>query len=172
MTEIPEYPSLAKRRRGVAPSTFLIWILLAALGGAVVWAIFGDGVRSTLRLPPAAAHWAVSNQNQATATNLNELIAMVKDLQAAQKRTADEVRTNLQLLTTEQAATQAATKTVSDAVTALQARVGELQLSTVTAAKNLAPAAPRKPPAARQAAEPAQPDLEPPPGAPTKIVPR
>jgi hypothetical protein len=172
MAEIQDFPSLAKRRRGVAPGTFLIWILLAAVGGAVMWAIFGNDVRSTLRLPPASAHWAVSNQNQTTATNLNELMAMVKDLQAAQTRAADEVRLNLQLLTSEQAATQAATKIVSDAVTALQVRVGELQSSTATAAK-IAPAAPRKPPvAARPAAEPAQPDLEPPPGAPTRIVPR
>ena len=173
MAEIPEYPSLAQHRRGVSPGTFLIWIILAAVGGTVVWAIFGDRVRSTLKLPPASAHWTISQPNQPTATNLSELVELVKDLQAAQKRTADEVRMNLQLLTSEQAATQAATKSVSDAVAALQSKVGELQLSAVTAAKNLAPVAPRKPPAAaRPMAEPAQQELEPPPGAPTRIVPR
>src|SRR5258708_27294920 len=117
MTETSEIGPLARRRRGVAPGAFLIWITLAAVGGAVVWAIYGDGVRSILKLPPASAHWAITqtNQNQPTATNLNELVGLVKDLQASQQRTADDVRTTLQLLTSEQAATQAATKTVFDA---------------------------------------------------------
>jgi hypothetical protein len=98
---------------------------------------------------------------------------ILKDLQAAQMRTANEARVNLQLLTSEQAPTQAATKTVSDAVTALQARVGELQLTTAPLAINLAPARPRTPPGAiRPVAQPAKSDLEPPPGAPTRIVPR
>src|SRR5467141_2916598 len=89
---------------------------------------YGDGVRSILKLPPAPAHWAITqtNQNQPTATNLNEVVGLVKDLQASQQRTADEVRMTLQLLTSEQAATQAATKTVSDAVAALQAKVDAL----------------------------------------------
>src|SRR5258708_17688983 len=118
MTEASEIGPLARRRRGVAPGTFLLWIILAAIGGAVVWAIYGDGVRSILKLPPASAHWTITqtNQNQPTATNLNEVVGLVKDLQASQQRTAEEVRMTLQLLTSEQAATQAATKTVSDAV--------------------------------------------------------
>ena len=105
MTEASEIGPLARRRRGVAPGTFLIWIILAAVGGAVVWAIYGDGVRSILKLPPASAHWAITqtNQNQPTATNLNEVVGLVKDLQASQQRTADEVRMTLQLLTSEQA---------------------------------------------------------------------
>src|SRR6267142_1228843 len=130
MTETSEIGPLARRRRGVAPGTFLIWIILAALAAAVVWAIYGDGVRSILKLPPASAHWAITqtNQNQPTATNLNEVVGLVKDWQASQQRTADEVRMALQLLTSEQAATQAATKTVSDAVAALRAKVDALQL--------------------------------------------
>jgi len=152
----------------VAPGTFLIWIILAAVGGGVVWAIYGDGVRSILELPPASAHWAITqtNQNQPTATNLNELVGLVKDLQASQQRTADDVRTTLQLLTSEQAATQAATKTVSDAMAALQAKVDALQRPVVPATKNPAPVAARKPPAAARPApestEPEQPELEPP----------
>jgi hypothetical protein len=175
MTETSGIGPLVKRRRGVAPGTFLIWIILAAVGGAVVWAIYGNDVRSILRLPPAAAHWAITqpNQNQPTAANLNELVGLVKTLQASQQRTADEVRMTLQLLRSEQAATQAATKTVSDAVAALQAKVDALQHPAVPAAKNPAPVAARKPPAAaRPAAEPEQPELEPPPGAPTRVVPR
>ena len=149
-----------------------IWIILAA---AVVWAIYGDGVRSILKLPPAPAHWAITqtNQNQPTATNLNEVVGLVKDLQASQQRTADEVRMTLQLLTSEQAATQAATKTVSDAVAALQAKVDALQRPVVPATKSPAPVAARKPPpaAARPAPEPEQPELEPP-GPPARLVPR
>src|SRR5258705_4692487 len=101
MTETSEIGPLAKRRRGVAPGALLIWITLAAVGGAVVWAIYGDGVRSILKLPPASAHWAITptNQNQPTATNLNELVGLVKGLQASQQRTADDVRITLQLLT-------------------------------------------------------------------------
>ena len=178
MTETSGIGPLVKRRRGVAPGTFLIWIILAAVGGAVVWAIYGNDVRSILRLPPAAAYIgaiAQTNQNQATATNLNEIAGLVKDLQASQQRTADEVRMTLQLLTSEQAATQAATKAVSDAVAALQVKVDALQHPVVPAAKNPAPApvAARKPPAAqRPAAEPQQPELEPPPDAPTRLAPR
>jgi len=177
MTETSEIGPLAKRRRGVAPGALLIWITLAAVGGAVVWAIYGDGVRSILKLPPASAHWAITqtNQNQPTATNLNELVGLVKDLQASQQRTADGVRTTLQLLTSEQAATQTATKTVSDAMAALQVKVDALQRPMVPATKNPTPVAARKPPAAArpspEATEPGQPELEPP-GAPAKLVPR
>jgi hypothetical protein len=178
MTETSEIGQLARRRRGVAPGTFLIWIILAAVGGAVVWAIYGDGVRSILKLPPASAYWAITqtNQNQPTATNLNEVVGLVKDLQASQQRTADEVRMTLQLLTSEQAATQAATKTVSDAVAALQAKVDALQRPVVPATKNPAPVATRKPPPAAalpapESTEPEQPKLEPP-GAPARLVPR
>jgi len=175
MTETSEIGPIARRRRGVSPGTFLIWIILAAIGGAVVWAIYGDGVRSILKLPPASAHWAITQtiKNQPTATNLNELVGLVKDLQASQQRTADDVRTTLQLLTSEQAATQAATKTVSDAVAALQAKVDALQRPVVPATKNPAPVAARKPPpaAARPAPEPEQPELEPP-GPPARLVPR
>ncbi len=173
MTETSEIGPLARRRRGVAPGTFLIWIILAAGGGAVVWAIYGDGVRSILKLPPASAHWAITqtNQNQPTATNLNELVGLVKDLQASQQRAADDVRTTLQLLTSEQAATQ----TVSDAMAALQAKVDALQRPVVPATKNPAPVAARKPPAAARPApestEPEQPQLDPP-GAPARLVPR
>ena len=98
-------------------------------------------------------------------------MGLVKDLQASQQRTADDVRTTLQLLTSEQAATQAATKTVSDAMAALQAKVDALQRPVVPATKNPAPVAARKPPPAAARPAPEQPELEPP-GAPARLVPR
>src|SRR5882757_246827 len=118
MTETSE---IGPRRRGVAPGTFLIWITLAAVGGAIVWGIYGNDVRSILKLPPAGApaHWVSTQtyQNQSMMKNADEIVGLVKDLQVSQQRTADDVRTALQLLTSE----QAATKTLSDAVAALQA---------------------------------------------------
>src|SRR5712664_3777391 len=174
MTETSE---IGPRRRGVAPGTFLIWITLAAVGGAIVWGIYGNDVRSILKLPPAGvpAHWVSTQtkQNQSMMINADEIVGLVKDLQVSQQRTADDVRTALQLLTSEQAATQAATKTLSDAVAALQAKVDALQRPVVPATKNPAPVAARKPPpaAARPAPEPEQPELEPP-GPPARLVPR
>jgi hypothetical protein len=175
MTETSDIGSLVKHRRGVAPGTLLLWIVLAAVGGAIVWGIYGNDVRSALRLPPAGAptHW-VGTQNSPSppTTNLNEVVGLVKDLQASQERTANDVRTALQLLTSE----QAATRTLSDAVAALQAKVDTLQRPVAPAVKPPAPVAARKPPAAARPApdttEPEQPDLEPPPGAPAKLLPR
>ena len=124
MTETSE---IGPRRRGVAAGTFLIWITLAAVGGAIVWGIYGNNVHSILKLPPAGApaHWVSTqtNQNQSMMINVDEIVGLVKDLQVSQQRTADDVRTVLQLLTSE----QAATKTLSDAVAALQATVDALQ---------------------------------------------
>ena len=167
MTETSE---IGPRRRGVAPGAFLIWITLAAVGGAIVWGIYGNDVRSILKLPPAGApaHWVSTqtNQNQSMMINADEIVGLVKDLQVSQQRTADDVRTALQLLTSEQAATQVATKTLSDAVAALQAKVDALQRPVVPATKNPAPVAARRPPAAARPApestEPEQPELEPP----------
>jgi len=127
MTETSEIGPPFKRRRGVALGSFFIWITLAAVGGAIVWGIYGNNIRSILKLPPAGApaHWVSTqtNQNQSMMINADEIVGLVKDLQVSQQRTADDVRTVLQLLTSE----QAATKTLSDAVAALQATVDALQ---------------------------------------------
>ena len=58
----------------------------------------------------------------------------------------------------------------------LQAKVDALQRPVVPATKNPAPVAARKPPAAARPApestEPEQPELDRPPGAPARLVPR
>ena len=175
MTETSE---IGPRRRGVAPGTFLIWITLAAVGGAIVWGIYGNDVRSILKLPPAGApaHWVSTqtNQNQSMMINADEIVGLVKDLQVSQQRTADDVRTALQLLTSE----QAATKTLSDAVAALQAKVDALP-AKVDALQRPAVPVVRKPaaPAERKSAprpaiaNPEQDQPEPGPVGPTSIRP-
>ena len=182
MTETSEIGPPFKRRRGVAPGTFLIWITLAAVGGAIVWGIYGNNIRSILKLPPAGApaHWVSTqtNQNQSMMINVDEIAGLVKDLQVSQQRTADDVRTALQLLTSEQAATQAATKTLSDAVAALQAKVDALP-AKVDALQRPAVPVVRKPaaPAERKSAprpaiaNPEQDQPEPGPVGPTSIRP-
>jgi hypothetical protein len=98
--------------------------------------------------------------------NANEIVELVKTLQALQQRTAGDVQTVLQLLTSE----QAATKTLSDAVAVLQAKVDALQRPVVPVAKKPAPVTPRKPPAAPRpdAASPETDQSEPAPGARTR----
>jgi hypothetical protein len=89
----------------------------------------------------------------------------VKDLQASQKRTTDQLETALQLLTSE----QQKSKTMADALAALSARVDTLQRSTVPVAKKPAPRkqpAAARPPVARP--EPSEPE---PPGAATPLRP-
>ena len=100
MTETSEIGPPFKRRRGVALGSFFIWITLAAVGGAIVWGIYGNNIRSILKLPPAGApaHWVSTqtNQNQSMMINADEIVGLVKDLQVSQQRTADDVRTVLQ----------------------------------------------------------------------------
>jgi len=182
MTETSEIGPPFKRRRGAALGSFFIWITLAAVGGAIVWGIYGNNVRSILKLPPAGApaHWVSTqtNQNQSMMINADEIVGLVKDLQVSQQRTADDVRTDLQLLTSEQAATQAATKTLSDAVAALQAKVDALQAKVDTLQRPAVPVV-RKPaaPAERKSAprppiaNPEQDQPDPESGGPTRIRP-
>jgi hypothetical protein len=171
MTE-PSGIGLLERRRGVAPEIFLIWIILAAVGGAIAWGMYGNNVRSILELSPAGppAPWVSTqtNQTQSTIISANEIVGLVKDLQASQQRTADDVRTALQLLTSE----QAATKSLSDAVAALQAKVDAIQRPVMPVAKKSAPSsAPRKPSAPPPpSASPVQDQPEPEPSAPTGSV--
>src|SRR5258708_12709724 len=130
MTETSEIGPPFKRRRGAAPGTFLIWITLAAVGGAIVWGIYGNNVRSILKLPPAGApaHWVSTqtNQNQSMMINADEIVGLVKDLQVSQQRTADDVRTDLQLLTSKQPPTQPTTKPSSHPLPPLHTHVHAL----------------------------------------------
>ena len=166
MTE-PSGIGALEHRRGVAPGIFLIWIVLAAVAGAIIWGMYGNDVRFILKIPPAGApeHWVSNRTDQkAMAINADEIVGLVRDLQASQERTAEDVRTALQLLTSE----QAATKTLSDAVAALQAKVDALQHPAAPAVaagpKKLAPTARRKPsvpPPPSASPEQAQPEPEP-----------
>jgi hypothetical protein len=157
-----------QHRRGVGPVNLLIWIVLAAVGGAITWGMYGNDIRSVLKLPPAGApeHWVNTRTEQnSKGINVDEIVGLVKDLQVSQQHTADDVRTALQLLTAE----QAATKTLSDAVAALQAKVDSLQRPVAPPApKKLVPSATRKPsaPSPPPSTSPDQDQPEPEPGAP------
>jgi hypothetical protein len=169
MTEPAGIGPLEHGRRAV-PGSFLIWIVLAAVGGAITWGMYGNDVRSILKIPPAGApeHWVSTRTDQkSTAINADEIVGLVKDLQASQQRTVDDVRTALQFLTSE----QAATKTLSDAVAALQAKVDALQRPAAPPLpKKLAPSATRKPSAPPPpSASPEQDQPEPEPGAPVSL---
>src|SRR5260370_35755749 len=116
--------------------------------------MYGNDIRSVLKLPPAGApeHWVNTRTEQnSNGIKVDEIVGLVKDLQVSQQHTADDVRTALQLLTAE----QAETKTLSDAVAALQAKVDSLQ-------RPVAPPPPKKlaPPATRN---PRAPSPQPPP---------
>lgn len=169
MTENREINMLVRPRRGVAIGTFFIWLIVAAVSGTIFGGIFESDVRNALKLPPPAAHWATSAPTSQNAPT-NEIVSLVRDLQASQQRTAEDVRTVLQLQTSE----QTATKTLSDAVAALQTKVDALQRPTVPVAKKPAPLVQRKPPAPNPAAEtPAEPDQgETETGAPTRVSPQ
>jgi hypothetical protein len=161
---------LLRQRRGLSRGTFLtflICIILAGAGGAIAWEIYGNDVRSRLgiihRETGEAAPTAASAQTNQSAAGINaiEIVGVVKALQALEQRTAGDVQTVLQLLTSE----QAATKTL-----ALQTKVDALQRPVVPVVKKPASVAPRKPPAAPrpEAANPEADQLEPAPGAPTR----
>ena len=157
---------LKPSRRGISISTFLLWIILSGIGGAIAWSIYGNEVRSRLGVltdttPPSSAPTPTTSVTPAN----DETIALLKDLQASQKRTADQLETALQLLISEQATSKATT----DAVAALSAKVDRLQRPTVTVAKKTSPAALPKPPATAPAAvtpAPAEPE---PSDAPTSL---
>ena len=165
---------LLRQRRGLSRGTFLtflICIILAGAGGAIAWEIYGNDVRSRLGIihretGEAAPTAASARTNQSAAEiNASEIVGLVKALQALEQRTAGDVQTVLQLLTSE----QAATKTLSDAVAALQTKVDALQRPAVPV-KKAPPVAPRKSPAAQrpEAANPETDQPEPAPSAPTR----
>jgi hypothetical protein len=146
---------LDRPRRGVSIGAVLIWMILAAAGGAVAWEVYGNEVRSRLGMGREASTARAPPPNSA-APATDETVALIKEMQASQKRSADQLEAVLQLLTSE----QATSKTTADAVTALSNKIDALKRPTVTVAKNPAPAAPRKPlpPAVAPNPDPDQPD--------------
>ena len=139
MTELPEIGPLGKARRGVSIGALLVWMIVAGAGGAVAWDFYGNEVRSRLGMLRDDTQTASASESVPETPANGEIAALVKDLQAAQKRTADQLETALQLLNSE----QAASKSMADAVAALGAKVDGLQRPPATAA----PAAKRPPPA-------------------------
>ena len=172
MTELSEIGRLDRPRRGVSIGTLLIWIVIAGAGGAVAWDIYGSELRSRLGIVREEAPRVSASKSAPETPASGEIVVLVKDLQTAQKRTADQLETALQLLTSE----QAASKTMADVLAALSAKVDALQHpATVPAAKRPAPVAAvapprRSPPAAPRPLAPnppPEPDQpEPAPGAP------
>jgi hypothetical protein len=175
MTELPEIGPLGRARRGVSIGALLIWMIVAGAGGAVAWDIYGSEVRSRLGiLREGAPSVSASESTPETPAN-GDVVALVKDLQTSQKRTADQLEAALQMLTSE----QAASRTMADALAALGAKVDALQrpaaapaakrpapapLAAVAPPRRSPPVAPR-PPAPNPSPDPDQP--EPAPGAPT-----
>ena len=136
-------------RRGISISAFLLSIILAGIGGGIAWGVYGNEVRSRLGILPDATPTAAALPSASSGTSANdEMVALLRDLQASQKHTADQLETALQLLTSE----QASSKAMDDAVAALSAKIDKLQLQRpmVTVAKKPAPAALPKPPALAQ----------------------
>jgi hypothetical protein len=177
MTELSEIGPLGRSRRGVSIGTLLIWMMIAGAGGAVAWDIYGNELRSRLGIFREGAPSASANEPAPEMPANGDVVALVKDLQASQKRTADQLETALQMLTSE----QAASRTMADTLAALGAKVDGIQRppAAVPAAKRPAPAAPvaavappRRPPLAapRPIAPNPGPDTDQPdpaPGAPT-----
>jgi len=157
---------LKASRRGISIRAFLLWVILAGIGGGIAWGVYGNEVRSRLGVLPDATPPAAALTPTTSGTPANdEIVALLKDLQASQKRTADRLETALQLLTSEQATSTA----TADAMAALSAKVDRLQRPTVTVAKKPAPAALPKPPTiAPVAVTPATAEPEPP-DAPTSL---
>jgi hypothetical protein len=175
MTELPEIGPLGRARRGVSIGALLISIIVAGAGGAVAWDIYGGEVRSRLGMLREGAPSASASESAPETPANGDVVAMVKDLQASQKRTADQLEAALQMLTSE----QAASRTMADAVAALGAKVDALQRPAAAPPAAKRPASPplaavapprRPPPAARPLAPSPSPDPdqpEPAPGAPT-----
>jgi hypothetical protein len=162
-------------RRGISLGAFLLWIILAGIGGAIAWGIYGNEVRSRLGFlpdatsPAAAPPLAAAPPPASSGTPANaEIVALLRDLQATQRRTADQLETALELLTSE----QATSKATADAMAALSAKVDTLQRPTVTVAKKPPPAALRNPPAVpRPPAANPEPSAPEPSDAPTSLRP-
>jgi hypothetical protein len=152
---------LKASRRGISIGTFLLWIILSGIGGGIAWGVYGNEVRSRLGVLPEAMLPSSAPVPTTSGTPVNdETVALLKDLQASQKNTADQLETALQLLISAQATSKAA----ADSMAALSAKIDRLQRPAVTVAKKAAPAALLKPPAIAPVGVtpvPAEPEPEP-----------
>jgi hypothetical protein len=125
-----EIGPLDRRRRGVSIGAFLVWMLIAAAAGAVGWGIYGNDVRSQLGFGQDQSP-ASQSASVATAPANDDLVAAVKDLQASEKLTADQLEAALVLLN----AQQASSKTLAYSLAALSAKVDALERPPAPAAK-------------------------------------
>ena len=117
MTE-QEFGPLVEGRRGARLGVVLVLMLLAAASGAVAWNFYGDELRSRL---------GISREEEAPRFSANEIpsatppddqaLALIRDLQASEKRTSDQLDTALQVLIS----LQTTSKALSDAVAGLSA---------------------------------------------------
>jgi hypothetical protein len=142
MTE-QEFGPLVEGRRGARLGVVLVLMLLAAASGAVAWNFYGDELRSRL---------GISREEEAPRFSANEIpsatppddqaLALIRDLQASEKRTSDQLDTALQVLIS----LQTTSKALSDAVAGLSAKVDALQRPAAPVARRQAPVVSRKPP--------------------------
>ena len=139
-----EFGLLVEGRRGARPVVVLILMLLAAASGAVAWNFYGDELRSRLGISreEEAPRFSANEYPSAPPANDQEL-ALIRDLQASEKRMSDQLDTALQVLIS----LQTTSKALSDAVAALTAKVDALQRPAAPVARRQPPVASRKPPA-------------------------
>jgi hypothetical protein len=153
MTETPDIGPIKVRRRGVPPGRVLLWMFVAACAGAIGWGVFGNTIRAALNLPPqGAADWMMVSTPVNQGATAGEFLGLLKDLQASQQRTSDDVRTAVRLLTAE----QDTTKALSEAVAVLQSKVDALQQRPVAPVPVPVVRKSSGPPPARRPAPPRQ----------------
>ena len=142
MTE-QEFGLLVEGRRGARPVVVVILMLLAAASGAVAWNFYGDELRSRLGISreEEAPRFSANEIPSATPPN-DQALALIRDLQASEKRTSDQLDTALQVLIS----LQTTSKALSDAVAGLTAKVDALQRPAAPVARRQAPVVSRKPP--------------------------
>jgi hypothetical protein len=143
MTE-QEFGPLVEGRRGARLGVVLVLMLLAAASGAVAWNFYGDELRSRLGISreEEAPRFSANEIPSATPPN-DQALALIRDLQASEKRTSDQLDTALQVLIS----LQTTSKALSDAVAGLSAKVDALQRPAAPVARRQAPVVSRKPPA-------------------------
>jgi hypothetical protein len=142
MTE-QEFGPLVEGRRGARLGVVLVLMLLAAASGAVAWNFYGDELRSRLGISreEEAPRFSANEIPSATPPN-DQALALIRDLQASERRTSDQLDTALQVLIS----LQTTSKALSDAVAGLTAKVDALQRPAAPVARRQAPVVSRKPP--------------------------
>ena len=147
-----EVDLLVGRRKGLGLGTTVILVILAGAGGALAWHIYGNELLSTLGISREEEVPKFSTKEFTPPGPVNgEIVVLVRDLQASQKRIADQLESALQLLNAE----QAASKNLTDAVAALNVKLDAFQRPpmpavNIPAIRRPTPIAPRKPTATQQ----------------------